>query len=175
MKMMMKSLVVKLVLPLLLVSLQGGSALAQGRIATVELRKVFDGYWKTKQADAALKDRAADIEQDHKTMLDDWKKAKDNVTLELDLRGRIIRAPSGAPQQAVMRGPIVLAFDNRLTRAEDTTVWLLAQPLVYDDVLSDFLCAQPLANTSPSSAIRPGPRRFLRLGRLSVVENEQGG
>src|ERR1035441_5457842 len=77
MKMMMKSLVVKLVLPLLLVSLQGGSACAQSRLATVELRKVFDGYWKTKQADAALKDRAADIEKDHKNMLDDWKKAKD--------------------------------------------------------------------------------------------------
>src|ERR1039457_945261 len=77
MKMMMKSLVRKLVLPLLLISLLGGSALAQGRIATVELRKVFDGYWKTKQADAALKDRAADIDKDHKNMIDDWKKAKD--------------------------------------------------------------------------------------------------
>src|ERR1039457_4860015 len=77
MKMMMKSLVGKLVLPLLLISLLGGSALAQGRIATVELRKVFDGYWKTKQADAALKDRAADIDKDHKNMIDDWKKAKD--------------------------------------------------------------------------------------------------
>src|ERR1022692_2933814 len=77
MKMMMKSLVGKLVLLLLLISLLGGSALAQGRIATVELRKVFDGYWKTKQADAALKDRAADIDKDHKNMIDDWKKAKD--------------------------------------------------------------------------------------------------
>src|ERR1039457_6572240 len=81
MKMMMKSLVRKLVLPLLLISLLGGSALAQGRIATVELRKVFDGYWKTKQADAALKDRAADIEKDHKTMLDDWKKVGKPVVL----------------------------------------------------------------------------------------------
>ena len=76
-----------------------------------------------------------------------WK-ANDKVTLKLDLRGRIIRAPSGAPQQVVMRGPIVLAFHNRLTRAEDTTVWLLAQPLVWDDVLSPYLLAQPLANTN---------------------------
>ena len=75
--MMMKSLFRKTVPLLLLMSLMGGSAWAQGRIATVELRKVFDGYWKTKQADAALKDRAADIEKDHKNMLDDWKKAKD--------------------------------------------------------------------------------------------------
>jgi outer membrane protein len=75
--MMMKSLFRKIVPPLLLISLMGGFACAQGRIATVDLRKVFDNYWKTKQADAALKDRAADIEKDHKNMLDDWKKAKD--------------------------------------------------------------------------------------------------
>ena len=74
---MMKRLFRRIVPSLLLISLLGGSAYAQGRIATVELRKVFDGYWRTKQADAALKDRAADIEKDHKTMLDDWKKAKD--------------------------------------------------------------------------------------------------
>jgi Skp family chaperone for outer membrane proteins len=74
---MMKSLFRKIVPPLLLISLMGGAACAQGRIATVELRKVFDGYWKTKQADAALKDRAADIDKDHKNMIDDWKKAKD--------------------------------------------------------------------------------------------------
>ena len=73
----MKNLICKLVLGLLLASLLSGSALAQGRIATIDLRKVFDNYWKTKQADAVLKDRAADIEKDHKTMLDDWKKAKD--------------------------------------------------------------------------------------------------
>jgi Skp family chaperone for outer membrane proteins len=75
--MMMKTMFRKTVPLLLLISLIAGSACAQGRIATVELRKIFDGYWKTKQADAALKDRAADIEKDHKNMLDDWKKAKD--------------------------------------------------------------------------------------------------
>src|ERR1017187_4885427 len=73
----MKSLLLKIVPALLLISLMGGSACAQSRIATVDLRKVFDGYWKTKQADVALKDRATDIEKDHKGMLDDWKKAKD--------------------------------------------------------------------------------------------------
>lgn len=62
-----------------------------------------------------------------------WK-PNDVVTLELDLRGRIVRAPSGAPQQAVMRGPILLAFDNRLTPAQDSTVWLVAGPQKFDDV-----------------------------------------
>jgi outer membrane protein len=74
----MKSLLHKTVPVLLLLALSGGAALAQGRIATVDLRKVFDNYWKTKQADASLKDRAADIEKEHKNMLDEWKKAKDD-------------------------------------------------------------------------------------------------
>lgn len=59
-------------------SLLSTSAWAQGRLATVDLRKVFDNYWKTKQADVALKDRFADMEKEHKNMLDDWKKAKDD-------------------------------------------------------------------------------------------------
>ncbi len=73
----MKSLLSKILPALLLVSLLGDCAWAQGRIATVDLRKLFDNYWKTKQADASLKERAADIEKDHKTMIEDWKKAKD--------------------------------------------------------------------------------------------------
>src|SRR5437867_9371093 len=50
----------------------------QGRIATVDLRKIFDNYWKTKQADVSLKDRAADMEKEHKTMLSDYNKAKED-------------------------------------------------------------------------------------------------
>ena len=60
-----------------------------------------------------------------------WKK-NDKVTLELDLRGRIIRAPSGAPQQAIMIGPVVLAMDNRLVPEQDSTVWLISQPYKYE-------------------------------------------
>jgi outer membrane protein len=53
----------------------GSSALAQTRIATVDLRKLFDGYWKTKQADAALKDRAADLDKEFKGLGEDYKKS----------------------------------------------------------------------------------------------------
>jgi uncharacterized protein len=48
----------------------------------------------------------------------------DQVMLRLDLRGRAVPAPSGAPQLAVMRGPIVLALDNRLTKPQDIAVRL---------------------------------------------------
>jgi len=75
----MKNFLHKAVLSLLMVFLlAGSSAWAQGRIATIDLRKVFDNYWKTKQADTTLKDRAGDMEKEHKNMLEDWKKAKDD-------------------------------------------------------------------------------------------------
>ncbi len=62
---------------LVLMGLLTGSARAQGRIATIDLRKVFDNYWKTKQADATIKDSKADMEKEHKTMLDDYKKSNE--------------------------------------------------------------------------------------------------
>jgi Skp family chaperone for outer membrane proteins len=46
----------------------------------VDLRKIFDGYWKTKQADAALKDRAADMEKEFKNMVADFEKAKEDYS-----------------------------------------------------------------------------------------------
>src|SRR5690242_16518604 len=50
---------------------------AQAKIATIDLRKVFDGYYKTKQADAQLKTRRDDAEKQLKGMMDDYKKASD--------------------------------------------------------------------------------------------------
>lgn len=73
----MQNLLRNLVLGLLLMTLLGGSALAQGRLATVDLKKVFDTYWKTKQASAALEDRKKDMEKEDKNMLDDYKTKKD--------------------------------------------------------------------------------------------------
>jgi outer membrane protein len=55
-----------------------GSASAEMKLGSIDLRKVFDGYWKTKQADASLKDRAADMEKEHKNMLDDYKKGRED-------------------------------------------------------------------------------------------------
>ncbi len=49
----------------------------------------------------------------------------DKVILTLDLRGRAVPAPSGAPQLAIMRGPIVLALDDRLAKPENLAVRLV--------------------------------------------------
>jgi outer membrane protein len=87
----MKRLLGKIIPGLLLVSLLSGTALAQGRLATVDLRKLFDGYWKTKKADAQLKERAADLEKEHKSMVDDWKKGKEEYsTLLADANNQVL-------------------------------------------------------------------------------------
>jgi Skp family chaperone for outer membrane proteins len=59
-----------------LLALACSSAPAQTRVATIDLRKAFDGYWKTKQADAALKERAADLDKEYKALRDDYEKLK---------------------------------------------------------------------------------------------------
>jgi len=87
----MKIVLRKIIPAFLLLSLLTSSTRAQGRMATVDLRKVFDTYWKTKQASASLKDRAADMEKEHKNMLEDWKKGKE------DYQGLL----AGANDQAV--------------------------------------------------------------------------
>src|SRR5262245_31271358 len=67
----------RLIPGLVLMCLLGGSARAETRIGTVDLRKVFEGYWKKKQAEAQLKDRQAEMEKEDKNMLEDYKKMKE--------------------------------------------------------------------------------------------------
>ncbi len=67
----------KITLVLLAAGCLALSASAQTRLATVDLGKVFDNYWKTKQAEAALKDRGADLEKEHKGMVEDFKKGNE--------------------------------------------------------------------------------------------------
>lgn len=61
-----------------------------------------------------------------------WKKG-DKIVFYPDLRGRILSAPGGAPQMAVMRGPVVLAMDNRMVKEQDSAVWLLPKPWDYEN------------------------------------------
>lgn len=56
----------------------GSSALAQPKIATVDLRKLFDNYYKTKLAQAAIQERAAQLDKDDKSMKDDLKKGSED-------------------------------------------------------------------------------------------------
>ncbi len=57
--------------------LLGGSAFAQGRIATVDLRRVFDNYWKKKQAEAQLKERQTDMQKEDKNLIAEFDRARE--------------------------------------------------------------------------------------------------
>lgn len=52
-------------------------ALAQVKIATVDLKKVFDNYYKTKLATQAIQERADDLDKDYTSMATDLKKHSD--------------------------------------------------------------------------------------------------
>ena len=112
----MKHLLGKIIPGLLLISLLSSSAWAQGRLATVDLRKVFDGYWKTKKADTQLKERAADMEKEHKTMLDDWKKGKEEYsTLLGDANNQVL-----SPEERDKRKKSAEDKLKQLKETEDT-------------------------------------------------------
>lgn len=109
----MKRLLTRVIPVFLATVLLTGTAAAQGRIATIDLRKVFDGYWKTKQADGSLKERAADMEKEHKNMLEDYKKARADYQ----------ELVTGAADQAVGQDE----RDRRKRSAEDKLKYLKEQ------------------------------------------------
>jgi outer membrane protein len=53
-------------------------ATAQMKVATVDMRKLFDNYWKTKRAQASIQERAVQLDKDDTTMKADLKKAADD-------------------------------------------------------------------------------------------------
>jgi Skp family chaperone for outer membrane proteins len=57
---------------------------AQTRIATIDLRKVFDEYHKTKTADAALKDEAAELDKERKSLMDNYTTSNEAYQKALD-------------------------------------------------------------------------------------------
>ena len=61
-----------------------GAASAQARIATVDLRKVFEDYWKKKQADNIIKERIDELEKGRKALLDRYQKMSDEYRAAMD-------------------------------------------------------------------------------------------
>src|SRR5207253_3017573 len=74
----------RFLLCLMTLSAMALTAQAQTRIAIVDLRKVFDDYYKTKAADATLKDRAGDLEKERKALTDQYQKLGEDYKKALD-------------------------------------------------------------------------------------------
>lgn len=74
----MKTRTLKCLLAAAVLGLGLPSAHAQFRLGIVDLRKVFEGYYKTQEADAKIKEEAQDLERNAKSMLDDYRKANED-------------------------------------------------------------------------------------------------
>jgi outer membrane protein len=74
-----------------LAAMFGTPAGAETRIATVDMAKLFDGYYRTQQANTALQKVMNDLEQDHNKMVEELKK------LQQEYEGAL----AGANDQAV--------------------------------------------------------------------------
>jgi outer membrane protein len=54
------------------------------KFGVVDLRKVFDNYWKTKQADSNLKEEASGLDKEKKNMVDQFQKDQESYKKKLD-------------------------------------------------------------------------------------------
>jgi outer membrane protein len=71
-------------LTVLLLAATALSATAQTKVATVDMKKIFNGYWKTKQATAALENRKSELRKEMKDMADSLEKAQNDYKQLLD-------------------------------------------------------------------------------------------
>jgi outer membrane protein len=74
----------KLFLSIALFLVVAVSAQAQTKIAIIDLRKVFDEYFKTKAADANLKEKATDLDKERKNFMDQYGKLREDYKKALD-------------------------------------------------------------------------------------------
>ncbi|MGD0743649.1 MAG: OmpH family outer membrane protein [Verrucomicrobiota bacterium] len=72
------------ILTTLLLAVLSVSAPAQSKIATVDMGKLFNDYWKTKQAEVVLNKRAADLQKEIKAEVSDLDKAQADYNQLLD-------------------------------------------------------------------------------------------
>src|SRR6185437_7464111 len=75
---------VKILVALVAASLLTATARAEVKVAVIDLKRVFDNYWKRKQAQAQIDDQKADFEKKFKGMLDDYQKANEDYKKLID-------------------------------------------------------------------------------------------
>jgi len=60
------------------------AAAAETRIGVIDLRKVFEDYYKTKAANVKLKERLVDLEKEQKALVEQYQKSKEEYKRALD-------------------------------------------------------------------------------------------
>jgi outer membrane protein len=92
------------------------AAAAESRIATVDLKKVFEDYYKTKLADAAIKEEAGGLDKDRKAIIEDHTKAMDDYKKALDeANNQAISADEREKRKKEAEGRLIKINDLRQT------------------------------------------------------------
>lgn len=103
---------------ILALALTGLTASAQTRIATVDLKLLFEKYYKTREADAALKERATDFDKEFKGLREELKKAgEDYQKLVADANDQAVSIEERAKRKKAAEDKLKSIRDS-----EDTTM-----------------------------------------------------
>jgi len=85
---------------------------AEQRIAVIDLKKVFDDYYKTKFADKQIKEEASDLDKQRKTITDDYQKAAEEYKKALeDANNQAISAEEREKRKKAAEGTLIKAND----------------------------------------------------------------
>ena len=91
-------------------------AAAELRIATVDLKKVFEDYYKTRLADAAIKEEAGGLDKDRKALIEDHTKAMDDYKKALDeANNQAISSDEREKRKKEAEGKLIKINDLRQT------------------------------------------------------------
>lgn len=89
---------------------------ADAKIATIDLKKVFEDYYKTKLADAAIKEEASGLDKDRKALIEDHSKAMDDYKKALDeANNQAISADEREKRKKEAEGKLIKINDLRQT------------------------------------------------------------
>ena len=121
---------------------QAGAADGQ-KIGTIDLRKTFDGYWRTKQADTNLKDQAAELEKEQKIMLDQFRKGEGDYKKLLDgANDQALAAPEREKRKKEAEDQLLALRDmeNRIKQFDNTSRATLGekQRRMRDNILQEI-------------------------------------
>ena len=122
-----------------------GPASAQTKIGLIDLQKVFDGYYKTKAADALIQDQKADFLKQKKTLLEGYEKAGNDYKKALD------------------------DSNNQAVSANFTFTTLVSNPLPAPSISSVVV-----GNSTSSSANSRGGRQLHPRGNPSCTRGVYG-
>jgi outer membrane protein len=89
---------------------------AEPKIGLIDLKRVFEEYYKTKLADAAIKEEATGLDKDRKALIDDHTKAMDDYKKALDeANNQAISADEREKRKKEAEGRLIKINDLRQT------------------------------------------------------------